>query len=80
VCTIKLSHSRGSLHQLRFPNKAFDRPITSPVANGTEPMVVDTVDGKKLAGYVSCYFIAKTRQDSPVAIKDVQLLSVKASS
>ena len=43
-------------------------------------MVVDTVDGKKLAGYVSYYFITKTRQDSPVPIKDVQLISVKASS
>ena len=42
-------------------------------------MVIDTVDGKKLTGYVPYYFIAKTRQGSPVPIKNVNLLSVKSS-
>ncbi len=45
----------------------------------SKPMVVDTVDGKQITGYVPYYFIAKTRRDSAVPIKNVKLLSVKAS-
>jgi hypothetical protein len=54
--------------------------LSADLDPATKPMVVDTVDGKKLTGYVPYYFIVKTRQDRPVPIKSVQLLSVKSSS
>jgi hypothetical protein len=44
------------------------------------PIVVDTVDGKKLTGYVPYYFIARTRQNNAAPIKNVRRISVKSSS
>jgi hypothetical protein len=53
--------------------------LSADLDPATEPIVVDTIDGKKLGGYVPYYFIAKTRQDSPMPIKNVMLLRAKWS-
>jgi len=52
--------------------------LTADLDPSTEPMVVDTVDGKKLTGYVPYYFIAKTRQGGLAPNKDVKQITVKS--
>jgi hypothetical protein len=39
-----------------------------------KPMVVDTLDGKRVTGYVPYYFIARTHQENAAPVKDVKLI------
>ena len=43
-----------------------------------KPRGADTVDGKQLTADVPYYFIAKTRQNHPVPIKNLKLINVKS--
>ena len=45
----------------------------------SKPMVVDTVDGKQLTGYVPYYSIAKNHEGNAAPIKNVKLISVSSS-
>jgi hypothetical protein len=42
--------------------------------------VVDTVDGKKLTGYVPYYFVVKARQGFAGSLQNVELIEIKASA
>lgn len=52
--------------------------LTADLDPSTERMVVDTVDGKKLTGYVPYYFFAKTRQGGLAPIKNVKQITIKS--
>jgi len=39
-------------------------------------MVADTVDGKRLTGYVPYYFVTKIRGKNTASFKDVELIAV----
>jgi hypothetical protein len=57
--------------------------ITIPSADldtNAQPMVVDTVDGKALAGYVPYYFIAKTRQGNSQPMKGVKKIDILSAN
>jgi hypothetical protein len=45
----------------------------------TPPIVADTIDGKKLTGYVPYYFVVKTREGGESTLRDVKQITVKAS-
>jgi hypothetical protein len=51
--------------------------LSADLDPAAEPMVVDTVDGEKLTGYVPYYFIAKTRQGGLTPIKNVKQITIK---
>ena len=61
--------SLDSHHSVTIPNVDLD-----PSA---EPIVVDTVDGKTLTGYVPYYFLAKRQQENAALNKDVKLITIK---
>jgi hypothetical protein len=42
----------------------------------SEPIVVDTIDGRALTGYVPYYFLARTRKEI-IVNKDVKLIAIK---
>jgi hypothetical protein len=55
------------------------RSVTIPSVDldpSVEPIVVDTVDGKKLTGYVPYYFLAKKQQENAELNKDVKLITI----
>jgi hypothetical protein len=52
--------------------------LSADLDPATKPMVVDTVDGKRIAAYVPFCVIAKTRQNSATLMKDVNLINVKS--
>jgi len=60
--------SFGSHETLAIPRSDFDP--------GTKPMVADTVDGKRLTGYVPYYFVTKIRGKNTAPFKDVELIAV----
>jgi hypothetical protein len=46
----------------------------------TPPIVADTVDGKKLTGYVPYYFVAQAREGVEAALRNVKMIEVKPSA
>ena len=71
-----LSHDSGSL-QVSAEHKRKVTILCSEVDFQTTPIVADTVDGKKLTGYVPYEFVVKARQGFSGSIQNVSLIEFK---
>lgn len=77
VPTGALNHESGSLEI----SEEHKQKVTIPCSDldlKTTPLVADTLDGKKLSGYVPYYFVVKTRQGAPDLLHNVELIEVRA--
>ena len=68
--------SKDEIIEVSFGSQQTVTILSSDLDPNAKPMVVDTVDGKKLTGYVPYYFIAKTRAGKQDAIKNVKEIRI----
>lgn len=61
----------GSRQTIKIPRMDLDSQST--------PMVIDTVDGKRLSGYAPYYVVIKLRGKPAETIADVQCIAIKSS-
>jgi hypothetical protein len=66
---------------VRLTKSNFSRDVCDifPLLPYRGKVVADTVDGKKLTGYVPYYFVVKTLQGGESTLRDVKQITVKAS-
>jgi hypothetical protein len=71
------SRSGSEIIEVSFGSHQTMTILSTDLDSSAKAMVVDTVDGKKLTGYVPYYFVVKTRQGNASPIKNVKLINVK---